>query len=142
MADASVSLFKRAAGLLGGVFSGGAKAAGKVAGTTGRGIKSVAGQTKALWIPAAIVAGVGAIGMIASSMSGKRRYRPGQELNHGDDDLAALEQALEAGPAEGRAPNEWQNRVRAGVAPQVAAQPTMTAVDPASVQNLNPPTRA
>lgn len=154
MADVSVSLVKRAGNALGSIFSGSAKAAGKVAGTAGgvlgagakntaKGVKAVAGQTKALWIPAAIVAGVGALGMIASRMGGKRRYRPGQDLDRGEDDLAALESSLPAGPAEGRAPNEWQNRVRPGAAPQVGAQPSMTAVDPASVQDLStPPGRA
>ncbi len=157
MADVSVSFVKRAGNALSGIFSGIARAAGKVFGSAGsamgkgavntaKGVKVVAGQTKALWIPTGIVAGVGALGLLASRLGGKRRYRPGQDLDHGEDDLASLEKTLtpmETGPAEGRSPNEWQNRVRPGVAPQVGAQPAMTAVDQASVQDLNtPPGRA
>lgn len=48
------------------------------------------------------------------------------------------EQAL-AGPADGRAPNEWQSRVRPGASPQLAAQPSLTVSD-APVQDLNAPT--
>lgn len=157
MADVSVSLFKRVGNALSGIFSGGAKAAGSVAGAaggvlgkgaakTGKGIKQAASHTRALWVPAGIVAGVGALGLIASRLGSKHRYRPGQDLDRGEDELASLEKALppmEAGPADGRTPNEWQNRVRPGAAPQVGAQPAMTAVDPASVQDLNtPPSRA
>src|SRR5690606_15714998 len=55
-------------------------------------------------------------------------------------------QAMETGPAEGRAPGEWANRVaadRGGLAPQnPAAQPKMNVVPESKVQELGASTPA
>lgn len=51
----------------------------------------------------------------------------------------SMMQPQAAGPAEGYAPNQWQNYVRPGAAQQQeigAGQPRMSAVSPETVQNL------
>ncbi len=91
-------------------------------------------------LAAALVGGTVALGVIASRMGSKRRYRPEDNIDQAQADLAALQASMPMGPADGRAPNEWQNKMRPGAAAQVAAQPAMTAVAPESVQDLGAPT--
>lgn len=98
------------------------------------------GGAKKAGIAAAIVGGIAALGIAARSMAKNRSRVP---ANAGMADLDALEAsmapaAMETGPADGRAPNEWQSKVRPGAAQQVAAQPAMTAVPEQSVQDLSP----
>lgn len=100
-------------------------------------------------IGAAIVGGVAALGLWANSMR-KSSARASQDALHtGEMDALRAQQeqmmqqaALAAGPADGRAPNEWQTRVRPGSAPQVAVGPAMTAVPADQVQDLGAPGRA
>ncbi len=55
-------------------------------------------------------------------------------------DLVMQQQAAmprtEMGPAEGYAPNQWQNMVRPGQQQQQLSAPRMSAVSPEAVQNL------
>jgi hypothetical protein len=100
-------------------------------------------------IGAAIIGGIAAVGVFANNLRSNRAKATRDEIRNApvDDvpplmtaaDLAAMQQ----GPADGRAPNEWQSRVRPGAAQvQGPANPAMTAVDPNSVQDLGAtPTR-
>lgn len=81
-------------------------------------------------------AGLAAVGIISSSMrKGREAHEP--VMPQSDPELAALEASVAnnqlAGPADGRAPNEWQSRIR-GAAQQGLAQPTPSVAEGA--QNM------
>lgn len=97
-------------------------------------------------IGAAVVGGIAALGIVASSL---RRNNSRVPVNNDMSDLDALEAGLppldtgaSVGPADGRAPGEWQRRVRPDGPVIGPNQPSMTAVPSESVQDLNAPSRA
>lgn len=97
-----------------------------------------------------VVAGVTALGIMASSSRGHRARSSAREIDNassdlGQDNLPPVMQPQDLappGPAEGYAPNQWQNLVQVGRGGQpIAATPTnpkMNVVPEESVQALNP----
>jgi hypothetical protein len=93
-------------------------------------------------IAALVIGGVAALGVAASNMRKNRGKLPPRDNSDLDALAASIPDTLPAGPADGRAPDEWQSRVRPG------AQPARGPVNPAmnvgpDVQDLGaPPSRA
>lgn len=93
-------------------------------------------------IAALVIGGVAAIGVAASNMRKRRSKLPERDNSDLDAIAASIPDTLPAGPADGRAPDEWQSRVRPG------AQPARGPVNPAmnvgpDAQDLGaPPSRA
>lgn len=93
-------------------------------------------------IAALVVGGVAALGVAASNMRKNRSKLPPRDNSDLDAIAASIPDTLPVGPADGRAPGEWQNRVRPG------AQQDRGPVNPAmnvgpDVQDLGaPPSRA
>lgn len=77
-------------------------------------------------------AGLAAVGIISSSMRKGREEHASAMPQPDNSELAALEASVAAnGPADGRAPNEWQSRIR-GAAQQGLAQPTPSVAEGAA----------
>ena len=88
-----------------------------------------------------VLAGAAILGVLASKM-GKSRSPEAPAHDDVDDRLAALEASSAAplaGPADGRAPTEWQARVRGGAAPLQPALNVADATDMGAV--TTPPAR-
>ncbi len=116
--------------------------------------KSVSKGMKAGLITGGVVAGIAALGMWASSSRRNARARAKEDIRNATPDDGAIPQVMmpnmvpmtppEVGPAEGHAPDEWQNRINAsrGLAPQqsAAVNPKMNVVPETSVQDLGTPT--
>ncbi len=118
-------------------------------GVVGNGLKKAA---KVGGIAALAVGGIAALGIMANRSRSHAARDARDEIANAPDAMDMQSQMmpqipqmmppqpLETGPAEGRAPGEWVNRVaadRGGLAPQnPAAQPKMDVVPESKVQDL------